>query len=184
MLIKNKSLSRALNYYYQEQDKSISQAVKGYLNSIKNTATTTVVESLDIKEFNRSKTENRRDSNWVRGKLTEKLESVLKWYGYKVIKVDPAFTSQICPKCFNIDKNSRDFKSFKCTCCGYEDDADHNGAINIKERAKDKDLNEIIEKYKYNQKKRHEGILNYYKDKHEGYINKKPKSFKKVTQTT
>ncbi|SHF22159.1 hypothetical protein SAMN02746089_01500, partial [Caldanaerobius fijiensis DSM 17918] len=45
---------------------------------------------------------------------------------------------------------------FKCICCGYEDDADHVGAVNIRARAEDKEIGEIAERYRYNKKRRHE----------------------------
>lgn len=170
MLMKNKSLSRALRRYYHQQEEVLSQAVKSYLNEIKGTNTTTVIESLDIREFNRSRTENRRDSMWARGKLTEKLISTLKWNGYEVIEVDPAYTSQMCSKCFCIHEENRHYKEFKCHHCGMELDADYNASINIKNRAKDKELQAIIEKYKYNQTLRHREIKKHLMNRHQAFI--------------
>ena len=166
MIMKNKSLSRALRSYYHKQDETISNAIKSYLNSIKNTKTITILEEIDIKEFNRSKAENRRDSIWARAQLTDRLVSKLKWYGFETVKVDPAFTSKMCSKCYCIHEENRSFKTFKCQSCGNEMDADYNASINIKNRAFDKDLNDIVEKYKYNQHKRHEEIKKYFMQKH------------------
>ena len=170
MLMKNKSLSRALKVYYHKQDMAISQAIKGYLNSIKDTKTITVLEEIDIKEFNRSKAENRRDSIWARAQLTDRLISKLNWYGFEVVKVDPAFTSKMCSKCFCIHDENRDHKSFKCKACGYEADADYNASINIKNRAFDKKINAIVEKYGFNQYKRHEAIKKYFMKKHKAIV--------------
>lgn len=169
MIMKNKSLSRALRSYYHKQDKTISNAIKGYLNSIKDTKTTTVIEEIDIKEFNRSRAENRRDSVWARAQLTDRLISKLNWHSFDVIKVDPAFTSKMCSKCFCIHEDNRNFKTFKCQSCGNEMDADYNASINIKNRAFDKELDSIVEKYKYNQKRRHEEIKKYFMLKHENF---------------
>jgi IS605 OrfB family transposase len=48
--------------------------------------------------------------------------------------VEPAYTSQTCNSCGAIDKKSRNGEVFKCTACGYADDADVNGAKNILQR--------------------------------------------------
>ena len=46
--------------------------------------------------------------------------------------VDPAYTSQACNKCGNVDKNNRKTQSvFICTACGHRDNADVNAALNI-----------------------------------------------------
>ena len=64
------------------------------------------------------------------------LEYKSEWYGREFIKVDPKYTSQICSRCGNKDKESRKSQSeFKCTNCGLELNADYNAAINIKGRA-------------------------------------------------
>ena len=170
MIMKNKSLSRALKSYYHKQDEIISKSIKSYLNNIKDTKTITILEEIDIKEFNKSKAENRRDSIWARAQLTDRLVSKLNWYGFEVVKVDPAFTSKMCSKCFCIHENNRNFKTFKCVACGNEMDADYNASINIKNRAFDKDLNSIVEKYQYNQYKRHEEIKNYFMQKHKTVV--------------
>lgn len=170
MIMKNKSLSRALKSYYHKQDETISSAIKSYLSSIKGSKTITILEEIDIKEFNRSKAENRRDSIWARAQLTDRLVSKLKWYGFEVIKVDPAFTSKMCSKCFCIHDDNRSFKTFKCQHCGAEMHADYNASINIKNRAFNKELNNIVEKYQYNQNKRHEEIKKYFMKKHKAAV--------------
>jgi len=48
--------------------------------------------------------------------------------------VKPAYTSQTCNSCGAIDKKSRNGEVFKCTSCGYADDADHNASLNILQR--------------------------------------------------
>jgi putative transposase len=50
----------------------------------------------------------------------------------RVEKVDPAYTSQRCSQCGNVDKNSRKSQAlFECTSCGYSASADVNAARNI-----------------------------------------------------
>ena len=40
-----------------------------------------------------------------------------------------------------LDRESRKGEKYKCSQCGYEEDADINGAINILDRNKDKRIN-------------------------------------------
>jgi putative transposase len=50
----------------------------------------------------------------------------------RVEKVSPAFTSQRCSACGQVDRNSRESQArFVCTACGFASNADVNAAINI-----------------------------------------------------
>ena len=50
----------------------------------------------------------------------------------RVEKINPAFTSQRCPACGQVDRNSRESQAvFRCTACGYACHADVNAARNI-----------------------------------------------------
>lgn len=53
--------------------------------------------------------------------------------GSKVIKVDPAYTSQTCPKCGHTEKANRNKRlhSFTCKKCGYRSNDDRIGAMNL-----------------------------------------------------
>ena len=52
--------------------------------------------------------------------------------GVPVVIVNPAYTSQMCPKCTAIDKKNRKTQSeFCCTGCNYTEHADVVGSINI-----------------------------------------------------
>lgn len=55
--------------------------------------------------------------------------------GIQVVMVDPAYTSQRCNACGYVDKRNRDRARFDCLNCGHSDDADHNAALNIRDRA-------------------------------------------------
>ena len=66
------------------------------------------------------------------GMFIEMLRYKCEWYGKKLLKVNPKFTSQICSKCGHKDKKSRKSQSkFKCTSCGFKINADKNAAKNI-----------------------------------------------------
>lgn len=74
--------------------------------------------------------------NWSYYQLQEFIEYKAKREGIKVVYVDPAYTSQTCSQCGNIDKENRPSQEiFKCTECGFELNADHNAAINIARKA-------------------------------------------------
>lgn len=66
--------------------------------------------------------------------LKNVLERLCKKENFNFTKVNPAYTSQTCPVCGNIDKKSRNHRMFLCTNCHHSDDADINAAKNIKNR--------------------------------------------------
>jgi putative transposase len=102
------------------------------------------VEDLQIKTMTRSAKGTRGDpgrnvgqkaglnrgilgSGW--GVLVRRLED--KAPG-RVEKVSPAFTSQRCSACGQVDRDSRESQAvFRCTACGFACHADVNAAINI-----------------------------------------------------
>ena len=50
----------------------------------------------------------------------------------RVEKINPAFTSQRCSACGQVDRDSRESQAvFRCTACGYACNADVNAAKNI-----------------------------------------------------
>ncbi|AOW99612.1 transposase [Moorena producens PAL-8-15-08-1] len=77
---------------------------------------------------------NRSISDAAWGELIKKVEVVAAKSGIPVIKVNPRHTSQECPKCHHTSADNRSGEKFVCTECGYHDDADVNGAVNIKMR--------------------------------------------------
>lgn len=128
--------------YYNMLNHEIKQDVKTYMSCITHD-TLTVLELLDIKEFEKSHKLNGGLSTFARGRLQQKLMSELNWHGYDYVEVPPDFTSQTCPICSFRNAENRstvNSKLFICGCCGYEDDADHVGAVNIRNRAADREL--------------------------------------------
>lgn len=127
---------RKLRHYNNLLEQAVSEAVSSYIDSL-SPETLTVLERLDIKEFNKSRKANGEMSTFARGLLQKKLMAKLNWRGRDFLEVEPAYTSQVCPVCGNLDKANRNGKAFHCTCCGHEDDADHNASANIRARAMD-----------------------------------------------
>lgn len=129
----------------------------------------TVLEKLDIREFRKSRKTNGQFSMFARGKLQQRLMETLNWKGYDFMEVAPDFTSQVCPVCNHLDSANRNHKEFRCTCCGYTEDADYVGAVNIKKRAMDIEIMELCEKYKYNHYLLQNSIKIVYADRFKTY---------------
>jgi IS605 OrfB family transposase len=67
------------------------------------------------------------DQGW--GMFGQMLGYKQDWLGGEVLRVNPAFTSQKCPRCGTIDsKNRLTQADFVCTACEYKNNADYVGA--------------------------------------------------------
>ena len=162
MLRKEQASTHKRNRYYHDLDRIVAETVNLYLESIDRN-TLTILERLDIKEFEKSRKSNGMLSMFARGLLQKRLMEQLNWHGFDFLEVEPDYTSQACPVCGNIDSANRNGKQFRCTCCGHEDDADHVGAVNIKGRASDNEVLAVCETYKYNHKEMQEAIKDIFK---------------------
>lgn len=156
---------RKKRHYYAMLDAEIKRSVDTYISSI-DPETLTVLEKLDIKEFDKSSRVNAMFSTFARGKLQQKLMSALNWKGYDFTEVAPDYTSQTCPACDNLDPANRNGKRFVCTCCGFKDDADHVGSLNIKSRADDKEITELCKKYQYQHTSLQKNLKELYARRH------------------
>ncbi|WP_225991539.1 RNA-guided endonuclease InsQ/TnpB family protein [Actinomadura montaniterrae] len=57
--------------------------------------------------------------------------------GVPVLQVDPAYTSQRCPRCGHVARGNRpDRDHFCCRRCGLAGPADHIAAVNVRQRAR------------------------------------------------
>lgn len=73
------------------------------------------------------------DQGW--GEFRRQLEYKQVWRGGWVIAVPPHHTSQTCPACSHVlAENHKTQSKFECVECGYENNADLVGALNILER--------------------------------------------------
>ncbi len=83
----------------------------------------------------RNKTERRRFNSWAFYQLRMFLDYKAMQAGIQLVKVNPAYTSQMCHNCQHIHpvkgSSYRSGKKFKCGHCGWSGDADFNGAMNI-----------------------------------------------------
>ena len=85
-----------------------------------------------VHQQSRHKTERRRSNGWAFYQWRQFLEYKAIRAGVRVWVVPAAYTSQTCHKCLHIHpdpaQSYRNGKQFKCGHCGWEGDADFNGA--------------------------------------------------------
>lgn len=132
------------NWQIAKQQKARYQAKiankrKDYLHKI----TTELVKSYDVIVIEDLKTKNLLKNHSLAKSITnnswylfrEMLEYKCKWYGKKLIKVSPNYTSQICSNCgYHSGKKPLDVREWTCPQCNTHHDRDINASINILNR--------------------------------------------------
>lgn len=102
-----------------------------------NSNTLIVVEDLTNVAFdtvNNRKKENRYEHHsWAFYQLQQDIAYKARKHGSYLIKVNPAYTSQRCPKCSTIHKENRDKTNhiYHCNNCHYQSNDDRVAAMNI-----------------------------------------------------
>ena len=70
------------------------------------------------------------DQGW--GEFRRQLGYKLNWSGGELVLVSPHYTSQTCPECEHVAKENRQSQAqFHCVACGYQENADKVGAMNV-----------------------------------------------------
>lgn len=71
--------------------------------------------------------------SWSFYDLGQKLKYKAEQSGSLVIEVDPAYTSQCCPKCGHTERANRDKRrhEFRCKSCGWRSNDDRAAAMNL-----------------------------------------------------
>ncbi len=106
---------------------------------LKDTATLIVEDLKSVKYKSKgrlSKKFNNRLQRWTYPKILEKLARRCEEAGVRLLRINPAYTSQICHKCGVKDKKARNGEVYRCknpSCVNFsvKTDADHNAAVNI-----------------------------------------------------
>ena len=76
------------------------------------------------------------DQSW--SEFRRQLDYKLLWRGGHLIAVPPQNTSRCCPACWHTSKDNRQTQSqFECVDCGYQNNADVVGAINVLKRGQE-----------------------------------------------
>jgi putative transposase len=91
----------------------------------------------DLHKIQQTVRRSQRDKHdkWAFYELIQFILYKAKIAGVSVIKVDPHYTSRTCSNCGHCEKANRKNQDFCCKKCGFFLNADHNAAINIKNRA-------------------------------------------------
>jgi IS605 OrfB family transposase len=88
--------------------------------------------AIQIEDLTGISTKNKYLKDWDYYNLQQKIIHKAKENGIKVIKINPAYTSQRCHKCGWIDPENRpDQSTFECKSCDLKCNADYNAAKNI-----------------------------------------------------
>ena len=75
-------------------------------------------------------------SSWPFHQLDRYIAYKAERAGVPVIRVDPAYTSQMCPRCGHTARSNRpDRDAFRCRRCGLAGPADHVAGVNVRNRA-------------------------------------------------
>ena len=75
------------------------------------------------------------DQAWY--EFRRQLEYKLRWRGGQLIPISPQYTSQCCPACGHTAKENRTTQAlFACVQCGYSNNADVIGAMNVLQRGR------------------------------------------------
>lgn len=74
---------------------------------------------------------NRLLSFWHYARVSERLRQICEEEGVRIEFKDPYKTSQRCPACGKIERRNRNGSRFKCIYCGFKEDADIVGAMNL-----------------------------------------------------
>jgi putative transposase len=135
---KQKKLN-SLRNKIQKSNESLCVDVCKHLNKEK--LDHVVFENLD-NSFGKSYVKDVNDLNFNRivsalriSSLKDKFERIARKYDIAFSAVHPEYTSKTCSVCGCIeDENRLTQEQFKCVDCGYENNADTNAAINIKQR--------------------------------------------------
>lgn len=84
-----------------------------------------------IRNLRKGKNSSRSLSHWTYTEIFAKVRSKCEETGVLFLQVNPTYTSQRCSSCGFTRKINRKGKTFKCTACFFEADADLNASVNI-----------------------------------------------------
>lgn len=128
-LIAIRNLDDKEQRYMKDQDHKISRAIVNFAKE--NKISVIRLEQLtNIRQTARTSRKNEKNlHNWSFYRLSQFIEYKANLVGIKVEFVNPAYTSQTCPKCS--EKNKAQDRKYKCKC-GFEKHRDLVGAMNIR----------------------------------------------------
>ena len=129
---KRKAIERLGNKeqrWMRDQDHKISREVVNFAVS-QGVGTIRMEQLANIRQTARTSRKNEKNLHtWSFYRLANFIEYKANTAGIRVEYVDPAYTSQLCPKCGK-ENHAKDRK-YKCMHCGYTGHRDRVGAMNI-----------------------------------------------------
>ncbi|MYC62678.1 MAG: transposase [Caldilineaceae bacterium SB0661_bin_34] len=132
-----------LKKLHRKKKRRRENAAHQHSRKIANTAHTVVLEDLNTAAMTKSAKGTveepglnvKQKSGLNRSVLASGWGALDRNLDYKagaVKRINPAYTSQTCSHCGNVNKENRKTQAnFNCTACGFKANADHNAAINI-----------------------------------------------------
>jgi hypothetical protein len=87
------------------------------------------------KKRGRGKSFRRAMNSWRATAVVKRIEMLAEEQGKWRVPVNPRNSSRECPECHFVHKSNRKDGVFFCLRCGYLDDSDHVGSLNVKTRA-------------------------------------------------
>lgn len=133
-----------LNNWHSNFDKKLRRhrdaIYKKFAAKMRRMYRTVAIEDFDLRQVARDKgVESSESTKNAAGGQRQKaavsiLISALGHSMAETVKVNPAYTSQECTKCGNLDKTSD--QMITCTGCGHTEDRDYRGAANILNKAR------------------------------------------------
>ena len=116
----------------------VTSEVKGAVNRALalGKPSTVVIEALNFsaQEGTLSKKMNRLVRRMGTGIFQQTLTMKSQEQGFRLVKVNPAYTSQECTSCFFISRKNRRGNDFRCVCCGKQAHADSKAARTLVKR--------------------------------------------------
>lgn len=132
-------MSRALRILQDKQTRQINQSLHTHSKAIVTDCLNKGVKTLvvgDVTGIRKNKNfghkTNQKLHSWSFSKFTQQLEYKCMKVGIRFVRVNEAYSSQTCSHCGQVRKNNRKHRGlYVCKSCGYNINADVNGAVNI-----------------------------------------------------
>jgi IS605 OrfB family transposase len=117
----------------RDKEKNFAKTYNHFLShNIVKFANDNKCEYIHLEKLEGTHLENKVLGLWSYYQLQEQIEYKAERVGIKVKYINPAYTSQTCSKCGNVDKENRiDQATFICKECGLKINADYNASLNI-----------------------------------------------------
>ena len=127
-----KSIGDRENRWMRDVNHQVSKAL---VNACDKPTLITIEDLTGIREATERVGKKQRyvQASWAFYQLRQMIEYKAAKAGHTVLAIDPAYTSQICPRCGLILKENRNHKAHEYVCkgCGYRSNDDRVGAMNI-----------------------------------------------------